>query len=222
MKYIGLMLVFFCGLQMFGSVAATGNVFAAPRLQQETPHDSLSRRYSIKSAIITLEVETDGKKSFSALCFDDYGQKEALESKSFLKAGNNFDQIHTLEILNGDDVYFLDLENRTGIVRKKNKIRLSDKPDFSSLTPETMRALGLMKNSPVEYLGKMCDSYVMHNERLNIHGKYLVWHNIVVWSEINAAGVISKTAANRIMENAPVPPKNFEVPLDIIPEERPE
>lgn len=222
MKYLGLLLVVLCGIHSSGNTSFAGRMSHASQLPQEPAHDSAAHRYIIKSAIITFEIENDGRKSFAAFCFDEYGQKEALESKSYLKAGNNFDQIHTLEIYDGDEEYYLDLENRVGVHRKRTIGQRPDKPDFASLTPEMMRALGLMKNSPIEYMGKICDSYVIHNERLNIHGKYLVWNNIVVWSEINAAGVSSKTVAVKILENAPVPAKNFQVPLDIVPEEKPE
>lgn len=222
MKYLGFVLMILWGIFSANSTLVAGRTARVPQSPQEPPHDSVAHRYSIKSAIITFEVENDGHKSFAAFCFEDYGQKEALESKSYVKADKTFDQIHTLEIYDGDEEYYLDLENRVGVHRKRVKGQRPDKPDFASLTPEMMKTLGLMKNSPVEYMGKLCDSYVLHNERLNIHGKYLVWNNIVVSSEINAAGVMSTTRAVKILENAPVPAKNFEVPLDIVPEEKPE
>lgn len=181
--------------------------------------DSVAHRYTIKSAVITFENEVDGQKSFVAMCFDDFGAKEAIESKSYIKQGNHYEQNHTLEIHNGDTLYLLNLEYRTGI-QMRNKNAKSDRPDFSAITPQMMKSLGLIRNEPEEFSGKICEVYVMHNERVNIHGKYLVWNNIVLKSEINADGIITTTRAVSIRDNAAVPEKNFEVPLDIIPEER--
>ncbi|GAB1430905.1 hypothetical protein MASR2M18_17390 [Ignavibacteria bacterium] len=191
----------------------------AAEMPQVKVADSAARRYTIKSAIITFENDADGQKSFVAMCFDDFGTREALETKLYIKQGSNYEQAHTLEIHRGDTLYLLNLEYRVGI-QMRNKNAKSDRPDFSALTPKLMKSLGLIRNEPEEYLGKICDVYVMHNERANIHGKYLVWNNIVLRSEINADGIISTTRAVSIRDNAAVPEKNFEVPLDIIPEEK--
>ncbi len=180
--------------------------------------DSIPHRYAIKSAVITYEVENNGIKSSVATCFDDFGNKESIESKSFIKSGSHFDQVHTLEIYKSDTVYLLNLEERTGVQKNGNR-RRNDAPDFNALTTQAMKSLGIMRNEPEEYLGKMCDVYVMHNSGANIHAKYLVWNNIVLQSEINADGNITKIHALSIRDNVSVPPKNFEVPLDIIPDE---
>lgn len=195
--------------------------FLTAQYTKPLPPDTsfVQRRYPIQSAIVTFENESDGRKSFVALCFDNYGEQEALETKSFRKSGSGFRQIHTLEIRNRGEFYLLDLEERTGKRFDTIPKRHADRPDFAALSPEMMGALGLIRNAPQEFLGKLCEVYVMHNSRLDIHAKYMVWNTLVLYSEINAAGVITTTRAVTIRENAPVPPSNFEVPLDIVVDE---
>lgn len=168
-------------------------------------------KYKLKSAILSMTSETMGMTQSMTMYFDDYGNKECVETTGDVMGM----KVHQLSITKDGYMYSIDLTAKTGT---KSKIATGGKQqdiDFNNLTDEMMKQMKITKQGTEEILGKTCDKYSMDDPAMKMKSTYSVWNGIPLKSDIDMAGITAKVTTTKIEENASIPADKFEIPKDV-------
>lgn len=183
---------------------------------------SVKGKYTLKSGIITMKIETMGMKQDMTVYFDDYGTRECTETVYAMDMGMAGKiETHNMTITRDGYIYNLDLVNKTGTKTKLiyNKKGKTDNIDFNHISPDNMKELNITKEGTEQVLDKTCDKYSMSCPDLNIKATYYIWNGFSLKWETNMMGIVTKYTSTKIEENATVPAEKFEIPKDITPYE---
>jgi len=170
-----------------------------------------SGKYKMKSGIVSMTSETIGMTQDMTIYFDDFGNKECVETTGDMMGI----KLHQMTITKDGFMYNLDMTKKTGTKTKVSSAGKQKDIDFNNLTDEMMKQMKITKQGTEDVMGKTCDKYTMDDPTLKMKSTYCVWNGIALKSEINMAGIIAKVTATKIVENASVPAEKFEIPKDI-------
>ncbi|MFN8360475.1 MAG: hypothetical protein U0264_11225 [Candidatus Kapaibacterium sp.] len=171
-------------------------------------------KYLLKSGIVVMEGNTKGSRTTTTLYFDDYGTKEMTETIGEMSGV----PINSRIINAGGFTYNLDLEKNTGT--KQPTAGPSSGIDFSKINEQMMTNLGLTKSGTDTILERVCDVWIMDMPRMKMKGKYYVWKNIPLKSEVEVNGLTVEMHVAAIEENPKLPASTFEPPVSMEIEER--
>ena len=189
---------------------------------KDTPQKSKSKKvipsgkYLIKSGMIAMEGMTKGSRTMTTLFFDDYGAKEMSETIGEMSGI----PINSRIITAGGYTYNLDLEKNTGTKQSSATAGPSSGIDFSKINDKMMIDLGLTKSGVATILERVCDVWIMDMPRMKMKGKYYVWKNIPLKSEVEVNGLTVEMHVVAIDENPKLPASTFEPPVSMEIEER--
>lgn len=173
-------------------------------------------KYLLKSGIIVMEGDTKGSRTLTTLYFDDYGNKEMTETIGEMSGVS----INSRVITAGGYIYNLDLEKNTGIKQSTGTAGTTGGIDFSKINDKMMTDLGLTKSGTDTILDRVCDVWIMDMPRMKMKGKYYVWKNIPLKSEVEVNGLTVEMHVVVIDENPKLPASTFEPPVSMEIEER--
>jgi hypothetical protein len=173
-----------------------------------------TKKYGIKSGIITFSVEIMSEKEVKKVYFDDYGVKETSEVYVNEKL--------TQKLINKADgfVYLLEVDKNTG-VKSKHAMATGTEMKFdvseSSIPDSIKKQYNFVKLPNETVCGKDCE--VFSTEYQNMKAKYAGWNGIILLIEssmqMGQASMNSKTIATKIEENVAIPQSVWDVPAGI-------
>lgn len=177
------------------------------------------KRYNNKSGII--EYEIDGTYEGTAtLYWDDYGMKEALYTdKEITKFGIRISGENTVEIIDGDSTFKIDLDDLEGEKSKNDyadtygSVRdANDILEISKLAFTTLGGKIEEKRTKVQ-CGKKCEIWTIEAP---YKGKYHVWEGIFLTSEEEITkGIEMIKKCKSIKLDVPIPAEKLAVPTNI-------
>lgn len=182
------------------------------------------KRYEIKSGII--ETETSGTMNLGkeTTYFEDYGRREAKYTTTSVKIpGMNMEQTtNQLTIMDGDWMYSIDLDKKTGYKMKPpvlGDLAEGQKTnDLGKVGMEMLEQMGGKKIGEEEILGKKCEVW----EIPSVNSKIWIWKGITLKTETNIMGMEMNQKTTKLETNVSVPNEKFEIPGDVtISEENP-
>jgi len=165
------------------------------------------KKYAVKSGIVVYKSVVMGMNQQQTLYFDNYGAKEATESKSELFGMKT----HTLNFIKDGYSYSVDFVNKTATKMKIDN-ELINQINYNELSEEIMREMKITKLGKEIVLGKECDKMSMNWTEMNMKGFVWVWKGISLKSEITAMGMKTLMEAVSIETDVVVPASKFEVP----------
>ncbi len=182
------------------------------------------KRYEIKSGIVETETTGTMNSGTETIYFDDYGRREAKYTKTTVSVpGVNIKQTsNQLTIMDGDWMYSIDLDKKTGYKMKPEMLEDMAKnqgtKDLGKVGKEMLEQMGGKKVGEEKVLGKNADVWEMSN----MGTKIWVWKGITLKTETNMMGMKINQTATKLEINVSVPDEKFEVPEDVsISEENP-
>ena len=187
---------------------------ATPKADQNQMTGMHSKKYGVKSGIITFSVEIMGEKQIKKVYFDDYGAKETSEVYINDKL--------TQKLINKIDgfVYLLDVEKGTGIISKHAMATGTEmKFDISegSIPDSIKKEYNFVKLPNETICGKDCE--VFSTEFQKMKTKYAGWNGIILLTEntmvMESKSITTKTTATKIDENVAIPESVWDVPAGI-------
>ncbi len=174
-----------------------------------------SGKYGVKSAVITMKMSTMGMDQDVTMYIDDNGNKEATDIFMDLGMGDAVPKIHNRTVVKEGYSYTLDMEKKTG---SKMKVpagaAANGNIDFSKLSDDVMKQMGMKKNGTKTVLGKKCDQYSIDSKSMNMKGDYAVWNNIPLFMEVEVSGMKVKMEATKIDLDAKIDAALFDIPKD--------
>lgn len=185
------------------------------------------QKYKIKSGIVTTEMGNPmGKGTItSVLYFDDYGAKEATETKNEMTMVGVTIKTHNLEISRDGYQYKLDLEKKTGTKFKMpNMGGGGGFASFASMSAADMgsemaKEYNIKKESSQTVAGKECEVYSMDNQKRGMKGTFATYQGIPMKVDQTMSGMKIKSEVVKFEENATPPAGIFDVPADVKVEE---
>lgn len=180
----------------------------------ETP--GYPKRYLVESGII--EYEMSGmQKGTETVYFDKWGWREAKYTNSELSIAGITRKETKLSIMDGDWIYNIDLESRTG-----TKIKNTLLPQFieaakkkgqtmTELGEEMMRNMGSEKSGTDTVAGQPCDVWVSKQ----MGSRSCVWNGVTLQTEVTMGGMRMTSNATRFQANAAVPADKITIPGDV-------
>jgi len=177
---------------------------------------AINGKYKIKSGIITMNSETMGMIQKIIMYFDDYGNKECVETKGEMDLGvAGKIPFNNVNITSDGYIYNIDMTSKTGTKTKIKSFGNSNNIDFSNLTEEMMKQMKITKQGTEVFIGKTCEKYTLEDPALKMKSSYWVWNGIPMKTEMNMAGVIVKVIVTKIEENCTISAEKFIIPKDI-------
>ncbi|HNW97571.1 MAG TPA: hypothetical protein PKK00_04050 [Bacteroidales bacterium] len=177
-----------------------------------------SGKYKIKSGIIEMNIETMGMIQKMKMYFDDFGNKECVETNYTMDMGiAGKIEMHSKVITGNGYIYNIDLTKKSGT---KTKITTNEKNktndiDFNNMDEKIMKEMHITKAGTEKVMDKTCDKFNMNNPELKMKSSYSVWNGIPLKYEMNMSGIVAKATTTKIEENATIPAEIFEIPADI-------
>lgn len=178
-------------------------------------------KYSMKAGIGEGYMEMMGQKLQMKLAFDDFGAKSSSEMSGEMMG----QKMHQLTITKDGYTYQLDLTKNTGSKHKSNE---RDNMDFRNMTPEQMKAQGIMATGADSVInGKECKVYTIDpsaNQKTpskggpEMKGRVWIWNGIPMKMEM---GTMMKMEMTKMETSAPAS-SAFDVPADVKVSELPE
>ncbi|HWN10146.1 MAG TPA: hypothetical protein VNO50_12920 [Pyrinomonadaceae bacterium] len=194
-----------------------GTKSSAGSAQPVTEASGYPKRYLVESGIIEFEMSgpQSGKET---IYFDKWGWREARYTNSELSIAGITRKENKLSIMDGDWVYNIDLERRTG-----TKVKNTLLPQFidgakkkgqnmTELGEEMLANMGGQKVGTEQVAGKTCDVW----ETKSLGSKSCVWQGVTLKTQVNMAGMQITSTATRFEENGGVPADRFVVPGDVV------
>ncbi len=113
------------------------------------------KRYPYKSGVIVYEITGNTYKGTATLYWDNYGMKEALYTdKSWKKGFITLHSVNTVEIVDGDYNFEIDLDDEEGTKSKNNYAekygKLQNADEIYQKTVELMKELGFSSSESSE------------------------------------------------------------------------
>lgn len=177
---------------------------------QDTPEN---RRYGVKSGILKKKMSTPIGDQLITVYFDDYGEKEAVESEMT----GNFPS-HSLKIREpgGKTKIVVDLLKKTAF-RASGSVQCC--PDFNTLKPEEKKAL--KESGKEKVTGKQCKIYTINLGELdpsagNAKTKLWIWDGLILKEAIDLGESMKlETEVISFETDVNVPAEKFKVPEGI-------
>lgn len=197
-----------------GDEAGATSSSASSQPATETP--GYPKRYLVESGIV--EYEMSGmQKGTETVYFDKWGWREAKYTNSELSIAGITRKESKLSIMDGDWIYNIDLESRTG-----TKIKNTLLPQFieaarkkgqtmTELGEEMMRNMGGEKSGTDTVAGQPCDVWVSKQ----MDSRSCVWNGVTLRTEVTMGGMRMTSNATRFQGNAAVPADKITIPADV-------
>jgi hypothetical protein len=191
-----------------GMVKKTGWILFAAVIVAGTLQAQTFNKYSIKSAIVTLEsvskVSTMEIKMTKVVYFDDYGIKECEET---YKDG----KLSSVLFSDGKDKISLDLQRKTAHKQDSGRRGTGTRIDINDMGTEKDIQSGVVKKMPPMTLaGQTCEViYVTRGRQTDI---YAGWNKFMVYLKTGGSTVVSEIKAVKIEPNAIAPKEKFQIP----------
>ncbi len=194
------------------SSSATKSATASPASATAMPSGG---KYKLKSAIVTstMEMPTLHETGTTVLYFDNYGQKESLETTAEIKMGDMTIPMHSIKFNQDGFVYDIDLVKKTG--RKIQGGAVMPTNDMSAVTPQMAAQYNIKKEGTETVAGRECDVISMNNAKMGMTGRVATWNGIGMKSDMVVSGMPMKMVVTKIEENASIPESKFQVPPDV-------
>lgn len=200
---------------------STNTPAAAPATASATPH----AKYKLKSGIVTTEMDNplgEGKIK-SVLYFDDYGAKEATETKNEMTMMGTTVKTHSIDINRDGYSYKLDLEKKTG-TKFKMPNSAGGVASFASMSAaelgsEMAKEYNIKKESSQTIAGKECDVYSMDNKAKQMKGTIASFQGIPMKVDQEMMGMKIRSEVVKFEENVALPAGIFDVPAGVTVEE---
>lgn len=166
------------------------------------------KKYSIKSAIITLEsvtkVSTMEMKTTKVVYFDDYGIKECEETYSNGKLSG-------VLFSDGKDKFSLNPQRKTAQRQDIGDRGTGTRIDINDMGTEKDIASGVVKKvAPMTIAGQTCEVIqVTRGGKPDIYGG---WNKFMVYFKMGGSTVVTEIKAVKIEANAVVPKEKFQIP----------
>jgi hypothetical protein len=172
------------------------------------------KRYGIESGVVEYAV-SGAQKGTETLYFDRWGQREATYTDTELSFAGISRKQNTLNILEGEVGYNIDLATRAGTRTTNPLFRkiLDRSPDknLGDLGLRMLEEMGGVKIGTEEVAGKLCDVW----EIKNLQSKSWLWKVVTLKVQVKMAGMeVTKTAV-RFEEGLAIPNDKFAVPADV-------
>jgi outer membrane lipoprotein-sorting protein len=187
--------------------------------------DAPQAKYKIKSGIVTTEMDNPlgGGKIQTILYFDDYGAKEATETKNETTMMGVTIKTHDIEINRDGYRYKLDLEKKTGTKFKMPNMS-SGIASFASmsaadLASDMAKEYNIKKEPSQTIAGKECDVYSMDNKTRQMKGTVASFQGIPMKVDQEMMGMKIKSEVVKFEENVALPAGIFDVPAGVKVEE---
>jgi hypothetical protein len=166
------------------------------------------KKYSIKSAIVTLESVTKISsmeiKTTKIVYFDDYGIKECEETYSSGKLANVF-------FSDGKNKISLNLNRKTAHIQGTGGRGIGTRIDINDMGTKKDIDSGVVKKMPPMTLaGQICE--VIHVTRGGGTDIYASWHQFMVYMKNSSSTAATEIKAVKIEANAAVPKEKFQIP----------
>ncbi len=176
--------------------------------------DSEYRRYQIESGIVEYRV-SGSQNGSEAIYFDRWGMREAKYTRTEISFSGITQRTNTLTLLDGEWIYVLDLERRTGTKTKNTLLKTiaekSGMKDFGEIGEQMLRDMGGEKIGSEEVASKPCDVW----EVKRLGSRSWVWKSISLKTQVRMGGLEITSQATRVEEGASVPEDKFALPSDI-------
>ncbi len=204
-----LFVLLFCALFSCNNGSKENQVnFDSLNANKPTNDKGNSKKYSIKSGVITYNSSIMGMDGESKMYFDNYGELELTENTTNVLGVKT--EVFTLK--SGGYIYTLNISGKTGTKIKLHEASTANMNNLDFTNIEALKNEGVeIKNTGKQkFLDKDCDVYVIDKKELK--GKYLVWGNILLKMEIEQQGFGGEMVATKLEENVEIPKSKFEVP----------
>ena len=197
-----------------GDSAGTTNSSAGSQSVKGT--SGYPRRYLVESGIVDYEI-SGVQKGTETVYFDRWGWREAKYTNSEISVAGITRKENKFTILDGEWIYNIDLERRTGTKTKNpmlEKFIAAAKNQDKSLTElgeEMMRRMGGERNGTDTVAGQPCDIWVVKQ----MASRSCVWNGVTLRTEATMGGMQITSTATRFQANAAIPAEKFLIPGDI-------
>lgn len=172
-------------------------------------------KYQIKSGIIrqTTKQNLIDVPFEQVIYFDDYGNKERIESRMEMEMMNQKIVSENVDITVDGYIYKLDMEKKTGT---KSKLYGTPKNeyDFSSMAESAAKQFNLVKKPDAVIAGKTCESYEFNNEKYHMKGVVCNYKGISLKSKVSVRGMEVEVEVSKLEENVSIPSDKFDIPKD--------
>ena len=199
-----------------GSTSATDSTSATKTTEQTS--GTSTKKYDIKSAIVSYSTETMGMKNSQMLYFDDFGAKERLETITEIEMMGVKSRTVTVSITKDGYKYDYELENTTNkgnIAKKeikKRKAIISPSADMgnmaTTMTDEMKKQYEYKEEGTETVAGVTGKKFSMMIGKTKFTG--VIYKKIPVKTEMEMVKII----AQKFEENASIPSDKFELPKD--------
>lgn len=171
--------------------------------------------YSFKSAIVKYQV-SGSQNGEQELYINNHGKKTCMIMNVTVTMGSFTNTTNMMNIANGNDYYYIDLEAGTGT---KTTMTPEQKEQMMGMLKQMMPAIENITESwnkvgTETILGKSCDIY----EEKGM--KVWIWNNLSLKSEISFMGMNTNTEAVSLDVDVNIPASKFEPPAGVTIEER--
>jgi len=172
-----------------------------------------SKRYEVKSGIVTYTVSGGGKiagmmnikmDGYKTLYFKDYGNVEVQETKETSTTMGRVDKRHDLVKIQDGIVYAVDFERK--VITKQDMSQMMNGKDMSRMGKEMFKEMGGKKVSTGKVLGLPCEVWEMTGNKMWIH------KGVTLKIETNIMGITHKEEATDVKFDVSVPSEKFKLP----------
>lgn len=174
------------------------------------------KRYLVESGIIEYEI-TGPQTGTETVYFDKWGWREAKYTNTSLSIAGITRKENKLSLMDGDWIYHIDLERRTGTKIKNTMLpqfveaaRRKDQ-SMTELGEKMLADMGGKKIGAEQVAGKSCDVW----EIKNLGSKSWVWQGVTLRTQVNMGGLQITSAARSFVDNTAVPTDKFAIPGDV-------
>ena len=171
--------------------------------------------YPFKSAIVKYQL-SGSQSGEQELYIDDNGKKTCMIMDTTSTMGGFSHTTNMMNIANGNDYYYIDLDAGTGI---KTTMTPEQREQMMGMAKQMMPSLENItaswnKVGTESVLGKPCDIY----EKESV--KVWIWNNLSLKSEISFMGMNTNTEAVSLDVDVNIPADKFEPPPGVTIEEQ--
>lgn len=171
-------------------------------------------RLPYKSAIVKYRISGDYQSGEMEMYIDDYGEKRCTIMKVDMAMGDIDTSSHTMMIFKGNDVYNINLKDRTGTKatmtpeQKEQMMQMAQQ-----MSEEAMKSRGDMIGTET-ILGKPCEIYEISGMKI------WIWNGLNLKSETSMMGYYCAEAVSLKVDTR-IPTSQFEPPSGITIVEQP-
>jgi hypothetical protein len=171
---------------------------------------STGKKYSMEKGMVKYTMEVMGMKTSSILWFDAFGQKECMETSAEMMGMKSTSR----QFKKDGFAYNINMDAKTGTKIKINTDQF-DPTDmkFDDLTDEIKTKYNLKEEGSESFMGKDCKIWSIDYQ--GSKGKFWVWNNIALKTEMSSGGLKIEMKAIEFSENPTLPAGIFDVPQGV-------